>query len=400
MGQFEIPSSRFLEVLGGPVWALARPDLRPSTPWAIGGCCGLVADRGVDGERGGVRVVWEFERPPCLRGCQAGQRRMRPQVVGVVPPAREDAGQAGARPSKASSFRHSSRSRPSKPSTKACLGSACQGDGVPGDPDLALPARDRAARQLGPVVRHERPRPAEARITAGERGMPTRAPGIEVSATRARHSRARSPMTAGASRRPPSLRGRWRAKRRAPEAPRAPPRRPGRGGARGMARGSGTTARRSFQAAGSTERPIGGRCRARPRPRPRARTAVSGRPRPRPPRGPSGRRRPRRPRRARRRRRGPRSRPRPGASTPRPRPAGPGGRGHRAGHRAGCPARWGRPSRTNPSPRILTRTASKKTSGQQASSGRDCRSATSSSTASAVAEIMSAERSRPWRSPR
>ena len=51
--------------------------------------------------------------------------------------------------------------------------------------------------------------------------------------------------------------------------------------------------------------------------------------------------------------------------------------------------------RTEPSSRILTLIASRNTSGQQASSGRPCHSATSSKTAPVTAETRSGDTSIP-----
>ena len=171
-------------------------------------------------------------------------RRGGAQVGVLAAPAGEDAGRAWARRSRTSSWRRSSRSRPSRLSTRACLGSACRARWR-AQASSVSPCRCPIARLLGPGPSSPTrvPGPPRSRVAASSpaglrarprstacapdpiRGVgdPGRAPG-----------RAWSSRMAGASRAPPSLRGPWRAKRRAPGRgrPRGRPgsaARPGRG---------------------------------------------------------------------------------------------------------------------------------------------------------------------------
>ena len=91
------------------------------------------------------------------------------------------------------------------------------GCGVPGDADPALPARDRAAGRLRAAaadVARGLAAKAHRRARLAADPPPAHSPGIEGPAASARRPAGRSPIAARASHAPPSLRGRWRAKRR------------------------------------------------------------------------------------------------------------------------------------------------------------------------------------------
>ena len=208
-------------------------DLRPSTPTAMRGVLrqespaawrltiGPGASAARAGSRGGAdarRVCAEVGPPGDARG-RGGRGRGRPGL-----PSR------GARPPGAR--RGSRRSR--------VPGRLAGGCGVPGGADPALPARDRAAGRLraatvaaadgrGLAARAHR----RARLAADP--PPAHSPGIEGPAASARRPAGRSPIAARASHAPPSLRGRWRAKRR--PGPRTAERTSGLEREHGLARG-------------------------------------------------------------------------------------------------------------------------------------------------------------------